>query len=83
MYTFSKAGILAIKLLKEHLPKFGYSEIYHIPGLVKHETWLVWSTLRINAFGIKCIVNPHAEHPIWTLKQQCEMEVDWKGVFLL
>jgi hypothetical protein len=79
MYGLPEAGVLANKLLKERLLKFGYSEVDHTPGLFKHETRPVWFTLTVDDFGVKYVGRQHAEHLMWALKHHYKMEEDWEG----
>ena len=62
MYGLPQSGMLANKLLKEHLAVDGYFELPHTPGLFKHETRPVWFTLTADDFGIKHIGGKHALH---------------------
>ena len=53
MYGLPKAGILANKLLKKRLAKYGYFEMPHTPGLWKHVSRPIAFTLVVDDFGIK------------------------------
>ena len=55
MYGLSESGSLANKLLRERLEKHGYTEVYHTPGLFKHENRPIWFTLTVDDFGVKYI----------------------------
>ena len=79
MYGLPYSSILANKLLKECLVVDGYFELPHTPGLFKHETCPVWSTLTVDDIGIKPIGKEHALHLISTLEKHYEVKVDWEG----
>ena len=79
MYDLSQAGILANKLLKEHLKPFGYYKVNHTPGLWRHQTLLFFFTLVVDDFGIHYIDNAHAQHLINTLKTRYELSIDQSG----
>ncbi len=53
MYGLPQVGILANKLLKQHLAKHGYYEVTHTPGLWKHISRPNSFTLVVENFGIK------------------------------
>jgi hypothetical protein len=62
MYGLPQVGILANKLLKNHLAKHGYFEQPHTPGLWKHESRPVRFNLAVDDFGIKYIGEEHLQH---------------------
>ena len=68
MYRLPQSGILSNKLLKERLTKYGYNEVAHKPGLLKHDTRPVWFMLVVDDFGIKYIGQVNAQHLIDALK---------------
>merc|ERR1712051_831310 len=79
MYGLPHAGILANKLLKERLEPYGYTEVDHTPGLIKHKNRPIWFTLTVDDFEVKYIGKEHAEHLMSVLKQWYKMEEDWEG----
>jgi hypothetical protein len=54
-YRLPQAGILANKLLKEHLTVDGYSKLLHSTGLLTHKTRPIQYTLVVNDFGVKYV----------------------------
>ena len=79
MYGLPQAGILANKLLKKRLVKFGYFELPHTPGLWKHVSRPIAFTLVVDDFGVKYVGEQHARHLINTIKNNYTVEVDWVG----
>jgi hypothetical protein len=59
MYGLPQDGILANKLLKEHLARHGYFKLPHTLGLWKHVTCLVWFNLCVGNFSIDYIRREH------------------------
>ena len=74
-----QSGILANKLLKEHLALHRYRELPHTTGLFKHNSRPVWFTLVVDNFGIKYVGEEHAKHLLGILKEFYKVEVDWGG----
>jgi hypothetical protein len=70
MYGLPQAGILANKLLKKHLAKYGYFEQPHTPGLWRHESRQIWFNLAVNDFGIKCIGKGNLQHLYVALQKE-------------
>jgi len=54
MYGLPQAGILANKLLKQHLSDAGYHEQPHTTGLFRHEEKDIYFTLVVDDLGIAC-----------------------------
>ena len=79
MYGLPQAGILANKLLKEHLAKHGYNELKHTPGLFKHETRPVSFTLVVNYLGIKYKGADHLKHLIDILVGICSVWTQYRA----
>eukprot|EP00804_Cyclotella_cryptica_P003418 CCRYP_018558-RA/>CCRYP_018558-RA protein AED:0.36 eAED:0.21 QI:0/0/0/1/1/0.83/6/0/1396 len=52
MYGLPQAGILANKLLRQRLAKYGYYKVAHTPGLWKHLSRPISFTLVVDDFGI-------------------------------
>ena len=55
MYGLPQAGILANKLLRKELAPTGYYELPHTPGLWKHVSRPIQSTLVVDDFGVKFV----------------------------
>ena len=79
MYGLPQAGILANKLLRKQLKPHGYYEVNHTPGLWRHVTLPVQFTLVVDDFGIKYQGEENAMHLINALREEYEIDVDWKG----
>jgi hypothetical protein len=80
MYGLPQAGILANKLLKEHLVCHGYFEQPHTPGLWKHVTCPVWINLCVDNFGIKYNGREHLQLVHGALRKETyEIVEDWTG----
>ncbi|KAL7483088.1 hypothetical protein ACHAW6_013638 [Cyclotella cf. meneghiniana] len=79
MYGLPQAGILANKLLKQRLAKYGYYEVAHTPGLWKHLSRPISFTLVVDDFGIKYVGKEHADHLLNALKQHYTLDIDWTG----
>jgi hypothetical protein len=62
MYGLPQVGIRANKQLKKHLPRHGYFEQPHTPGLFSHESHPIWFNLAVDDFGIKCIGEDTLQH---------------------
>jgi hypothetical protein len=81
MYGLPQAGILANKLLKEHLARHGYFEHTHTPGLWKYVSQPIWFNLCVDNFGIKYIGDKHLKQlfapALWT--ETYDIVEDWKG----
>ena len=79
MYGLPQAGILANKLLRKRLEPHGYYEVDHTPGLWRHKTLPVQFTLVVDDFGVKYQGKENAMHLINALKEEYEIDIDWKG----
>lgn len=79
MYGLPQAGILANKLLKERLGKFGYYELPHTPGLWTHTSRPITFTLVVDDFGIKYVGREHLDHLLNAIKKDYKVEVDETG----
>ena len=53
IYGLPQAGMLANKQLQKKLPKHGYFEVNHTPGLWRHVTCPVQFSLVVDNFGVK------------------------------
>jgi hypothetical protein len=79
MYGLPQAGLLANKLLENHLNKHGYYQHRHTPGLWAHTTRPIQFTLVVDDFGVKYVGREHPEHLINVLQQHYETSIDWSG----
>lgn len=79
IYGLPQSGVLANKLLHQHLAPFGYYKVAHIPGLWKHVTHPILISLVVNDFGVKYVGKEHAQHLIDTLKMWYQLAEDWEG----
>jgi hypothetical protein len=67
MYGLPQAGILANKLLKKRLTKYGYLEQPHTPGLFSHESCPIWL---VGNFRIKYIGKDTLQHLYHSLQAE-------------
>jgi hypothetical protein len=80
MYGLLQAGILAKKLLKEHLVHHGYFKQPHTLGLCTHFTHLAWFNLCVDDFGIKYIRREQLQHLYDAIqKDTYKIGEDWTG----
>jgi len=79
MYGLPQAGILANKLLKRRLAKFGYYELPHTPGLWKHVSRPIAFTLVVDDFGIKYVGREHLDHLLAAIRNDYTVDVDETG----
>ena len=80
MYGLPQAGMLANKLLKCQLAKYGYYEVRHTPGYWRHMWQPIDSMQVVDDFGVGYENNEHALHLLQTLCQFYEANsVDWMG----
>jgi hypothetical protein len=79
VWGLPQAGILANKLLRKRLLPHGYYKCTNTPGLWKHKTRTISSTLVVNVFGIKYVGKEHMDHLILCIKQKYELTKDWTG----
>ena len=69
MCSLLHAGIIAQKLLEERLEKHGYRKSDKTPGFWKHDTQPIIFALIVDDFGVKYVVNKHANHLINVMKK--------------
>ena len=79
MYGLPQAGILANKLLKKRLARYGYFELPHTPGLWKHVSRPIAFTLVVDDFGIKYVGKEHIDHLLNAIKTDYTVDVDMTG----
>ena len=73
--------MLANKLLnlKACLAPAGYYEVTNTPGLWKHVSRPIASTLVVDDFGVKYVGKKHADHLVNALKKNYKIWEDWTG----
>ena len=79
MYRLSQARELVNELLKKRLNKHGYYQSKIVPGLWTHKTRPISFTLVVDNFGVKCVVEEHAEHVMSVLRKSYDITHEWKG----
>jgi hypothetical protein len=79
MYGLPHAGILANKLLKQHLNAKGYYHCQHTPGLWCHVWRDIIFCLVVDDFGIKTTLLEHVLHLKTALKEHYTAAMDWDG----
>ncbi len=80
MYGLPQAGILANKLLRQHLGRHGYFEVQHMPVLWMHISRPIWFNLCINNFRVKFIGNKNLRHFFAVLRTETyDIVEDWAG----
>ena len=70
IYGLSQAGILANKQLREKFLPAGYYGVTHTPGLWRHVTRPIKSTLVVDDFGIKYEGKKHLGHLIAAIRAE-------------
>jgi hypothetical protein len=68
MYGLPQAGILSNQLLSHRLAIHGYHQTKSTPGIWKHVTLPIQSTLVVDDFGGQYLVKEHAQHIIDALE---------------
>jgi hypothetical protein len=80
MYGLPQVGILANKLLQQHLSWHGYFKVQHMPGLWKQVSHPIWTNLCINNFGVKYIGDENLKHLFASLHTETyEIVENWAG----
>jgi hypothetical protein len=74
-----QVGILAQKLLEQHLNKHGYHQSPITPGLWQHNYQPILFTLCVDDFGIKYVGRKHTEHLASILSEHYKCSHDWDG----
>ena len=77
MYRLPQAGLIAQKLLEEHLNKEGYSQSEHTPGLWTHKWCPTTFSLCVDDFGVKYVGKEHADHLMSVLQAHYVVSSDW------
>ena len=90
IYSLPQEGGLANKQLKEQLTPAGYYEVTHMPGLWKHISYPIQSTLIVDDFRVKYVSKQHANHLIKALtkeykfqrigQEDCTAALIWNGI---
>jgi hypothetical protein len=79
MYGLLQAGILAQKLLEQHLNKHGYRQSPSTLGLWQHGYGPISFTLCVDNFGIKYVGRKHPKHLTSILSKHYKWSHDWDG----
>ena len=79
IYGLSQAELLAQEPHFERLAEHGYSQCNISPGVWRHETKPIMSTLVVNGFGVKYVNTQDASQLISVLKQHYSVTENWKG----
>jgi hypothetical protein len=79
MQGLPQARLLANKLLEKHPNKHGYQQSKLVPGLWKHGTRPIQSTLVVDDFGVKYIGEDHAQHLKNALEEHYKLTCYWTG----
>jgi hypothetical protein len=66
-YSLPQAGIIAQQLLKKQLQKHGYHKSATTPGLWKHNTGPISSSLVVDNFRVNFVEKENAQHLIDTV----------------
>jgi hypothetical protein len=77
VWGLPQAGILANKLLREHLKPHEYYECVNTPGLWWQATRPITFSLVADDFGIKYVGKEHVDHLINCLKEKYKPNKDW------
>ena len=71
---------MANKQLTEFLEPYGYYKVTHTPGLWRHKTRPIKSTLVVDNFGVKYVGKEHADHLLSILEHHYPaVATNWKG----
>ena len=79
MYSLPQAGILANKLLQDHLAKFNYYKAATTPRLWHHKWHPVMFALIVGDFAIQYIGDAHLDHLCQALKKHYEVSEEIDG----
>ena len=79
MYGLPQAGRLAYIKPVKHLATDGYIPTGHTPGLFRHITRPTTFNLVVDGFGVKLVVQTHADHLINSLKKKYDVTIDRDG----
>jgi hypothetical protein len=79
MHGLPQAGILANKLLKQHLNAKGYYHCQHTPGLWQHVWHNIIFCLVDDNFVIKTTSHEHVLHLKTALEEHYTVAMDWDG----
>ena len=69
MYGLPQAGIIAQQLLEKCLKAHGYHQSTITPGLWKHDTRPISSSLIVDDFGVKYVGEENAQHLLDTVQK--------------
>ena len=83
MYGLPQAGIISQELLTKCLHKADCRQSKITPGYLGHDWRPISFTLAVGDFGVKYINKDNVEHLMNILKQDYEINTDWKGTCYL
>ncbi len=83
MHGLPQAGIIAQELLTKRLHKAGYCQSKITPGYWCHDWHPISFTLIVDDFGVKYTNKDNVEHLLYILKQDYEIDTNWKGTSYL
>jgi hypothetical protein len=79
MYGLPQAGIIAQKLLADHLKQHGYTQSKTMPGLWLHKMRPIQFSLVVDDFGVKYVGKENALHMLNTIQKYYKCSCDWTG----
>jgi hypothetical protein len=79
IYGLPQSGILAQKLLANHLAEKGYYQCECTPGLWRHKWRPIMITLIVDDFGVEYVGEQHAIHLRDTIKAYYDFTENWLG----
>jgi hypothetical protein len=79
MYGLPQASRIAYNRPRKFLQPFGYEPTTIMPGLWRHKTRDISSTLVANNFGVKYTRKEDAQHLLATLSKLYVCSTDWTG----
>ena len=79
MYGLPQAGIIAHELLEKRLNDKGYHQSKLTPpGFWKHAWRPILFALVVNDFGVKYVVQEHANHLLQVINEHCKISTNKK-----
>jgi hypothetical protein len=79
MSGLPQAGLIAYKRLVKHLAKYGYCPVRHMHGLWTHKVHPILFSLVVDKFGIKTVLQEHANHLLSALPGLYSVTANWTG----
>jgi hypothetical protein len=74
-----QSGLITNELLEKRSNEHGYQQSELVPGLWRHNTHPIQSTLVVNNFGVKYVGEEHARHLKKVLKIHYKLTCNWRG----